>query len=176
MGALIGLPPSLVEIYSSDIKKVYQANGVPLILGLALTNISAYIHLFIMSIILYIAAPLVFHAKIPENPRMYFMSLAIFIAVSLSIASIIGLAVKDQAKTSMFSIIVFLPSIMLSGIMFPIELLPEAFESIGKLFPAAWGYQLMTENVFKLESLLPLLLIFILAAVMCRILLRRMDK
>lgn len=52
MGALIGLPPSLVEIYSSDIKKVYKANGVPLYLGLALTNISAYIHLFLMSIIL----------------------------------------------------------------------------------------------------------------------------
>ena len=46
MGALIGLPPSLVEIYSSDIKKVYKANGVPLYLGLVLTNISAYIHLF----------------------------------------------------------------------------------------------------------------------------------
>lgn len=107
---------------------------------------------------------------------MYFISLAIFIAVSLSIASIIGLAVKDQAKTSMFSIIVFLPSIMLSGIMFPIELLPKAFESIGKLFPATWGYKLMTENVFNHESLLPLLLIFVLAAVMCRILLRRMDK
>ena len=29
MGALIGLPPSLVEIYGSDIKKVYRANGVP---------------------------------------------------------------------------------------------------------------------------------------------------
>ena len=29
MGALIGLPPSLVEIYASDIKKVYRANGVP---------------------------------------------------------------------------------------------------------------------------------------------------
>jgi len=38
---------------------------------------------------------------------MYFISLAIFIVVSLSIAGIIGLAVKDQAKTSMFSIIVF---------------------------------------------------------------------
>ena len=63
MGALIGLPPSLVEIYSSDIKKVYKANGVPLYLGLALTNISAYIHLFLMSIILYIAAPLVFDAE-----------------------------------------------------------------------------------------------------------------
>lgn len=57
MGSFIGLPPSLVEIYSSDINKVYKANGVPLYLGLVLTNISAYIHLFIMSILLYITAP-----------------------------------------------------------------------------------------------------------------------
>lgn len=67
---------------------IYKANGVPLYLGLALTNISAYIHYE--------------HCFI-----------AIIIAVSLIIASIIGLAVKDQAKTSMFSIIAFLPSIML---------------------------------------------------------------
>ena len=171
MGALIGLPPSLVEIYSSDIKKVYKANGVPLYLGLVLTNISAYIHLFIMSIILYIAAPLAFNAEIPENPMLYFASLAIFIAVSLSIASIIGLAVKDQAKTSMVSIIIFLPSIMLSGIMFPIELLPKAFEMVGKIFPASWGYKVMADSTFQLVNLLPLVVILILAICACAILL-----
>ena len=176
MGALIGLPPSLVEIYSSDIKKVYKANGVPLYLGLVLTNISAYIHLFIMSIILYIAAPLAFNAEIPENPMLYFASLAIFIAVSLSIASIIGLAVKDQAKTSMVSIIIFLPSIMLSGIMFPIELLPKAFEMVGKIFPASWGYKVMADSTFKLVNLLPLVVILILAICACAILLRKVDK
>ena len=176
MGALIGLPPSLVEIYSSDIKKVYKANGVPLYLGLVLTNISAYIHLFIMSIILYIAAPLAFNAEIPENPMLYFASLAIFIAVSLSIASIIGLAVKDQAKTSMVSIIIFLPSIMLSGIMFPIELLPKAFEMVGKIFPASWGYKVMADSTFQLENLLPLVVILMLAICVCGILLRKVDK
>lgn len=176
MGALIGLPPSLVEIYSSDIKKVYKANGVPLYLGLVLTNISAYIHLFIMSIILYIAAPLAFNAEMPENPVLYFASLAIFIAVSLSIASIIGLAVKDQAKTSMVSIIIFLPSIMLSGIMFPIELLPKAFEIVGKIFPASWGYRVMADSTFQLENLLPLVAILILAICVCGILLRIVDK
>ena len=176
MGALIGLPPSLVEIYSSDIKKVYKANGVPLYLGLVLTNISAYIHLFIMSIILYIAAPLAFNAEIPENPVLYFASLAIFIAVSLSIASIIGLAVKDQAKTSMVSIIIFLPSIMLSGIMFPIELLPKAFEMVGKIFPASWGYKVMADSTFQLENLLPLVVILILAICVCAILLHKVDK
>lgn len=176
MGALIGLPPSLVEIYSSDIKKVYKANGVPLYLGLVLTNISAYIHLFIMSIILYIAAPLAFNAEIPENPMLYFASLAIFIAVSLSIASIIGLAVKDQAKTSMVSIIIFLPSIMLSGIMFPIELLPKAFEMVGKIFPASWGYKVMADSTFQLVNLLPLVVILILAICACAILLSKVDK
>lgn len=176
MGALIGLPPSLVEIYGSDIKKVYQANGVPLYLGLVFTNISAYIHLFLMSIILYLAAPLVFNAEIPENPGLYFIGLAVFIAVSLSIAGIIGLAVKDQAKTSMVSIVVFLPSTMLSGIMFPMELLPKAFETAGKMFPASWGYRLISESTFQFENLLPLIGIFILAVCAGILLLRRVDQ
>ena len=64
MGALIGLPPSLVEIYGSDIKKVYQANGVPLSLGLVLTNLSAFLHLFLMSILLYLLAPVLFDAAL----------------------------------------------------------------------------------------------------------------
>lgn len=176
MGALIGLPPSLVEIYSTDIKKVYKANGVPLYLGLVLTNISAYIHLFIMSVVLYFAAPLAFNAEIPDNPERYFISLAVFIAVSLSIASIIGLAVKDQAKTSMVSIIVFLPSILLSGIMFPIDLLPKAFQTAGKIFPASWGYRIMADHIFQLKNLLPLTVLFVLAVFACIILLRRLDK
>lgn len=176
MGTLIGLPPSLVEIYSTDIKKVYKANGVPLHLGLVLTNISAYIHLFIMSVVLYFAAPLAFNAEIPDNPERYFISLAVFIAVSLSIASIIGLAVKDQAKTSMVSIIVFLPSILLSGIMFPIDLLPKAFQTAGKIFPASWGYRIMADYIFQLKNLLPLTVLFVLAVFACTILLRRLDK
>ena len=176
MGALIGLPPSLVEIYSTDIKKVYKANGVPLYLGLVLTNISAYIHLFIMSVVLYFAAPLAFNAEIPDNPERYFISLAVFIAVSLSIASIIGLAVKDQAKTSIVSIIVFLPSILLSGIMFPIDLLPKAFQTAGKIFPASWGYRMMADHIFQLKNLVPLTVLFVLAVFACIILLRRLDK
>lgn len=176
MGTLIGLPPSLVEIYSTDIKKVYKANGVPLHLGLVLTNISAYIHLFIMSVVLYFAAPIAFNAEIPDNPGRYFISLAVFIAVSLSIASIIGLAVKDQAKTSIVSIIVFLPSILLSGIMFPIDLLPKAFQTAGKIFPASWGYRIIADHIFQLKNLVPLTVLFVLAVFACIILLRRLDK
>lgn len=173
MGALIGLPPSLVEIYRSDVKNSYQANGVPLSLGLALTNISAFVHLLIMSAVLYVIAPILFDAEIPAHPGAYFGGLAVLIAVSLSVASTIGLAVKDTANTSMISILIFLPSVMLSGIMFPSELLPEAFVIAGRLFPAAWGYKLMTDSSFSLQTLGPLFGIFLVALIVCGALLKR---
>lgn len=173
MGALIGLPPSLVEIYKSDVKNAYQANGVPLSLGLFLTNISAFVHLLIMSSILYFIAPAAFDAEIPVHPGTYFVGLITLIVVSLGIASVIGLAVKDMANTSMFSILLFLPSTMLSGIMFPSDMLPKPFVMAGKLFPATWGYAFMTESNSAWHNLLPLLVIFIAAVLLCAVLLKK---
>ena len=71
----------------------------------------------------------------------------------------LGLAVKNQAKLTMYSQVVFLPSIMLSGIMFSAELLPNFLESIGKLFPATWGYTLLIQKNIDISTFLPLLLI-----------------
>jgi len=175
MGALIGLPPSLAEIYRNDVKNAYQANGVPLSLGLFLTNISAFVHLLIMSFILYVIAPVAFDAKVPAHPGKYFAGLITLIAVSLSIASVIGLAAKDTANASMFSILLFLPSTMLSGIMFPRDMLPKAFVMAGKLFPATWGYAFMTESNFMWHNLWPMLVIFIAAVLVCAILLKKIE-
>ena len=173
-GALIGLPPSLVEIYGSDIKKVYKANGVPLYLGLVSMFLSAFIHLLIMCAIIYIIAPIAFDAAPPENLPLYFGSLAIFIAVSLSIGSVLGLLMKNQAKLTMISQLIFLPSIMLSGIMFSVDLLPKVWELVGKVFPASWGYVLMVEDGFYFGNLWPLLVIFLAAAILCGFLLKRL--
>lgn len=161
MGALVGLPPSLVEIYGSDIKNVYKANGVPLYLGIASSFISAFIHLMIMCLIILITAPIAFDAVLPVNIPLHFVSLAIFTTVSLSIGCVLGLLSKNQSKLNMYSQIIFLPSIMLSGIMFPIDLLPKAFEYIGMIFPASWGNLMMTSSRLEIKYLLPLAVIFI---------------
>ena len=173
MGALIGLPPSLTEIYQGDVKNAYQANGAPLSSGLIFTNISAFVHLLIMSFILYMAAPIAFDAKIPERPGVFFAGLVIFLVASLSMASVIGLAVKGIANTTMFSILFFLPSTMLSGIMFPIDLLPKPLEIAGKLLPAAWGYKLLAENALTARTLCPLAVIFFAASALCCVLLKK---
>lgn len=175
-GGLIGLPPSLVEIYGSDIKKVYKANGVPLYLGLVSMFLSAFIHLLIMCAIIYLVAPVAFDATPPKNLPLYFGSLSIFIAVSLSVGSVLGILMKNQAKLTMISQLVFLPSIMLSGIMFSVDLLPKVWEIVGKVFPASWGYLLMVDDSFHFDNLWPLLVIFLAAAILCVFLLKRLQS
>ena len=154
MGAFIGLPPSLTETYGSDIKKIYKANGVPLYSGLLTMFLSAFVHLMISCVIILLLAPILFEAALPVQLPLFFLALAIYIIVSLSIGSVLGLAVKNQAKLTMTAQLVFLPSIMLSGIMFPVDLLPGFLEA-------------------TFENLWYLILVFCTAAIICAILLNR---
>ena len=175
MGAFLGLPPSLVEIYGSDIKKIYNANGVPIYLGLVTILLSAFVHLMMTCIVILLLAPILFKASLPTQLPIFLLSLTIYIIVSLSIGCILGLTLKNQAKLTMLTQLVFLPSIMLSGIMFPISLLPDFLQVIGHLFPAYWGYRLMLENGFSIENLWYMIFIFCIA-VMIGILLLNKQK
>ena len=174
MGALIGVPPSLAEIYGTDVRKMYQANGAPLWYGLITLTVSAFIHLLIMSGIILAAAPVMFHAEVPSGLLLYFVKLSLFIIASLGIAGVLGMLEKNQAKLTMLCQAAFLPSILLSGIMFPSSLLPGILEKLGKVFPAAWGYLLLTKNGAGMGEVLSLGIIFGIAAVVCAVLMRRM--
>lgn len=173
MGAFVGLPPSLIETYGSDVKKAYKANGVPLYLGLVAMFLSAFVHLMISCVIILLLAPMLFEAALPIQLPFFLLALAIYIIVSLSIGSVLGLAVKNQAKLTMIAQLVFLPSIMLSGIMFPIGLLPDFLQTIGRIFPAFRGYRLMLDNGFRLENLWYLIVIFFAAILVCGIILKK---
>ena len=176
MGAFLGLPPSLIETYGSDIKKIYKANGVPIHLGLVTMVLSAFLHLMITCMVILLLAPILFKANLPSQFPLFFLALAIYIFVSLSIGSILGITVNNQAKLTMIAQLIFLPSIMLSGIMFPITILPNFLQTIGRLFPASWGYRLMLENGFGLENLWYLILVSFIAVISCILLLNKQKS
>lgn len=176
MGAFIGLPPSLTETYGSDIKKVYKANGVPVCSGLVTMFLSAFVHLMITCVVIVLLAPVLFEAALPAQLPLFFLALAVYIIVSLSIGSVLGLTVKNQAKLTMTAQLVFLPSIMLSGSMFPIDFLPDFLEMTGRIFPASWGYRLLLDHGFCLENLWYLILVFFAAVIVCGILLKKQKS
>lgn len=163
MSALIGLPPSLGEVYGGDIKKVYKANGVPLCLGVITQFISSFIHTLIVCLIVFAVAPFVFKAELPTNLQLYFCSLVVLLCVTLAIGCVIGLAVKTQAKQTMIAMILFLPSIMLSGIMFPAAMLPDFMQYFAYIFPATIGFQAMT--AFEVWHLPVLVAVFVVLCI-----------
>ena len=176
MGAFLGLPSSLVEIYGSDIKKIYNANGVPIYLGLVTILLSAFVHLMMTCIVILLLAPILFKASLPTQLPIFLLSLTIYIIVSLSIGCILGLTLKNQAKLTMLAQLVFLPSIMLSGIMFPISLLPDFLQVIGHVFPAYWGYRLMLDKGLRLANLWYLILLTCIAVMTCILLLNKQKS
>lgn len=176
MGAIIGLPPTLAETYGSDIQKVYKANGVPIYLGFVTIFLSTFVHLMISSSIIIILAPLIFKASLPAQLPYFFLGLTMYIIVALGIGGVLGLVVKNRAKLTMVSQLVFLPSIMLSGIMFPIDLLPNFLLIIGRIFPASWGYQLILDNGFCFENVWYLILILALEVILCSVLLAKQKS
>ena len=75
---------------------------------------SAFVHLMLMCTIILLIAPAAFDAALPANLPIFYGALAIYVAVSLALGSVLGLAVKNQGKLTMAEQILFLPSIMLS--------------------------------------------------------------
>ncbi|WP_040210293.1 ABC transporter permease [Clostridium polynesiense] len=167
MGALLGAPIPLVEFFSSEIKKSYKVGGIPLWTVIINNFISGFIHLSLVSIIIFFTAPFVFDSAVPDNILLYFAVLLLFIISSLMIGTALGLFVKSISKLTMISQFVFLPSIMLSGIMFPVTMLPKAFDYAGKLFPSTWGFFSMCKDSFGDLSLGPLLMIIIVFGIFC---------
>lgn len=176
MGAFIGLPPTLIETYGGDMKKVYKANGVPLYSGLVTMFLSAFLHLMIVCTMIMLLAPVLFQAALPENFVQFYFALAVYVIVSLGIGCVLGLVVKNQARMAMAAQLVFLPSIMLSGIMFPADLLPDMLALIGRMLPAFWGYRLMLEQGLRFSNVWYLVLVFVLTVVLCGVLLRRKGE
>ncbi len=155
MSALMGLPPALAEIYGTDVKKVYKANGAHVWFGIVTQFISSFIHTVIVCLIIFGVSPLIFKAELPSGLLRYFLSLVTLLAVTLSIGCIIGLLFKQQAKLTMIAMIIFLPSIMLSEIMFPADMLPQFMQYIAYAFPATIAFKAMTNfQVWHLPVLL----------------------
>ena len=111
MGALIGAPAPLSETYGGEVKRAYQVGGIPLWSPVLTHILSGTVHLMLVSLILFLIAPMAFGAEIPGNLPSYFSLLFLFILASLSIGCALGLWVKNPSKLTMFSQFLFLPSL-----------------------------------------------------------------
>jgi ABC-2 type transport system permease protein len=161
MGAFLGTPTPLVDVFTTDIKKAYRVGGIPLWTVVANNIISAFIHLSIMSLVIFAIAPIIYKAAVPTNLLVFFIAQSIFILACVFIGTLLGLFAKSATKLTMMSQLLFLPSVMVGGIMFPSSMLPSILQTIGMIFPATWGFKATVSQVFDFGLLWPMLIIIV---------------
>jgi ABC-2 type transport system permease protein len=141
---LLGIPDPLVNARENGIFRSYKINGIPSISILVIPALTTMLHLLIVTVIITATAPLLFDAPLPVNWLNYAL---IFVALAFAMSGIsvlIGVVSPNSRVTVLYSQLIFIPSIMLAGMMFPFDMLPSAAGKIAQLLPATQAM-----NAFK---------------------------
>ncbi len=77
----------------------------------------------------------VFNVPINGSIVMIYTATLIFIAASLTLGLVISTFAKSQLQAMQMTFFIFLPSILLSGFMFPFDGMPKAAQTIAEFFP-----------------------------------------
>jgi ABC-2 type transport system permease protein len=136
---LLGIPDPLVTARENGIFRSYKINGVPAGSILLIPIITTMLHLVILTAIITFTAPLLFDAPLPTNWLYYILTFLVLALACSSISVLIGVISKSSRVTVLWSQIIFLPSMLLGGLMLPYTLLPDFAQNIARLVPATHG-------------------------------------
>ena len=94
----------------------------------------------------------VFVLEVPINGNLFLLIFEsiLFTLVSLSLGLLISSATDSQQTAMFISLIgMFLPTIMLSGFMFPVENMPTPLRIVSNIVPAKWYYNIVRSVMIK---------------------------
>lgn len=142
--ALLGLPDPLVAARDSGIFRSYKINGVPKISLLLIPALTTALHTTIVAALITLSAPLLFDAPLPVNWLNYVLVYLVGLFACCGLGVLIGVVSPNSRVTILLSQLVFLPSMLIGGLMLPFAMLPRAAQAVGMLLPST-----LTMNAFR---------------------------
>lgn len=133
---LLGIPDPLVNAREHGVFRSYKINGIPSLSILIIPALTTVLHLIIMAVIITVTAPMLFDAPAPVewfNFSLIFLAMA-FACAGLSV--LIGVVSPSSRMTVLWSQLVFVPSMLLGGLMVPYGMLPDIAGKFAQLLPA----------------------------------------
>jgi ABC-2 type transport system permease protein len=96
---------------------------------------------------------LLFRIPFTGSPLAFFWGVALFIFANLMLGYLISTAARTQMQAMQMTFFVFLPSILLSGFMFPFRAMPGWAQAIGECLPITHFLRIVREVVLKSATL-----------------------
>lgn len=160
---ILGLPNPLVSARESGIFRSYKINGVPALSVLSVPGLTSILHVIITASIITVTAPLFFGATPPVNWGAFALIILVTAIVCAGFGVLIGVISANTRVTVLWSQLIFLPSVMLGGIMVPHSILSGVLGKISMLLPATYAMDAFHGLAFGQTSTLnPVLSIVIL--------------
>jgi ABC-2 type transport system permease protein len=138
---------------------------------LMLGKIIPYIFVgYVQATLALVVGALVFNVPMNGSIGLLYCLTTFFIIASLSLGVLISTVTKTQMQAMQLSFFVFLPSVLLSGFMFPREAMPQLFYQLGHLLPLTFYLEILRGIVLKgigvnfLWSQILALIVYILVA------------
>lgn len=132
----LGIPDPLVNARENGIFRSYKINGIPALSILVIPVLTTIVHLFFVSLIIAGSASLLFNAPGAENWLTFALTFFALAIACAGLGVLIGVISPNSRQTVLWAQLFFIPSILLSGIMFPYSLLPDIAGKIAQFLPA----------------------------------------
>jgi ABC-2 type transport system permease protein len=130
--------------------------------------------------IVLIVSTLLFRIPFTGSFAAFLIAVTIFILANLMLGYLISTAARTQMQAMQMTFFLFMPSILLSGFMFPFSAMPGWAQAIGECLPITHFLRIIREIVLKgaalpdiASNLWPLLLILLVLAALALLRFRR---
>jgi ABC-2 type transport system permease protein len=149
---LLGLPNPVVESREAGIYRSFKINGVPALSIVSIPVISSFVHIFLVSLLITITAGPFFKAGMPVN-WFYFGLILVLTAFNMaSLGMLIGVISPNSRAIVLFSQSIFLPSMILGGLMVPASMLSEGLYRVSLLLPTSYAMNAWRGLAFGLDA------------------------
>jgi ABC-2 type transport system permease protein len=138
---ILGLPSPLVEAREAGIYRSFKINGVPAISIIAIPVLTTAFHALIAAVIVALTAVPLFGGVAPTH-WLPVVGIAVLMAFTCSaIGALIGVVSANNRVTTLLSQLIFLPSMLIGGMMMPLSILPKSVRLFAGLLPTAHAMQ-----------------------------------
>lgn len=136
---ILGMPEPLVKGRESGIFRSYKINGVPVVSVIVIPALTTLLHAAIVTVVVIVTAPPLFNAPLPVNWPAFAGVFVLMALAGASLGTLIGVISTNSRVTVLWQQLIFLPSMMLGGLMMPSSVLPPSLKPIGMLMPTTYG-------------------------------------
>ena len=134
--SLLVAPSALVHARENGVFRSFRINGVPSASILAIPVIGTALHVVAVATVISLAGAWVFGGRAPTSVVGFAAAGLLSYAAYAGIGVLIGVAADRDSSAILIAQLVFIPSMLLGGLMVPERILPPGLHRIALLLPA----------------------------------------